>query len=333
VLVDDDVACDETSETRARAAYFFCLFGVPMKRFAGLRLENQDGLRLFFQGFSFLERGISLHYLSLTGNHSYCRQIRRPVYNASIQTLGTYFFGGLMMKIFATALMFLVLAGTLSAQQDPEGDRKTTIMIQQEQPEKLNFYSIRVGAWFPKDWEQDFSFKDAAINKVESEVDQSQALGLDFHFRRHVGYPVYVDLAVSAWYSSYVYKLRTSRIPEAGEVLQADSWVVIVPLTLGLSIAPLPDNPFQPYVMGGAGVYFGITGQSLKVSLQNEATMDKSEIALGWYLGAGFDFLLTAEFGVSAALKYQAIEFKEAMYTGQKDFTGMQVMAGIVLKL
>ncbi len=238
------------------------------------------------------------------------------------------------MKYIATAIL-LVLIGAIpvSAQQDKPRDDKTTIVIQQEQPEKLNYYSIRAGVWFPKDWEKGFKFEDVSINETEGDIDQSQALGLDFHYRRNMAHPLYVDLAVSGWYSSYTYKLRNTSIANAEDILNADAWVVIVPVTIGLSVAPLPDNPFQPYAMVGGGAYFGLTGRSLQISQRNELNEDDSHIRFGWYFGVGIDLLLSPEFGISAAAKYQNIEFKEALYTGQKDFSGVQAQLGIVLKM
>jgi opacity protein-like surface antigen len=238
------------------------------------------------------------------------------------------------MKYAIFIFVIMVVAVTqLAAQQDQPRDDRTTIVIQQDQPEKQNYYSIRAGVWFPKDWEKGFKFKDVSINEAEGDIDQSQALGLDFHYRRNLGRPVYVDLAVSGWYSSYTYKLRSTSIPTAEKILNADSWVVIVPVTLGLSIAPLPDNPFQPYAMVGGGAYFGLTGRSLQISERNELNEDDSHIRFGWYFGLGLDFFLTSEFGISAAAKYQNLEFEEELFTGQKDFTGIQAQLGIVLKM
>ncbi len=234
-----------------------------------------------------------------------------------------------------TSLFLLVLLATASlhAQQDKPRDDRTTIVVQQDEQLKQNYYSMRVGAWFPKDWEKDFKVNDVSINDADGDIDQSQALGLDFHFRRNVGRPLFVDLAVSGWYSSYTYKLRNTALIDPDKILSADSWVVIIPVTVGLSVAPLPDNPIQPYAMAGLGAYFGLTGRSLQISERNELNDDDTHIQFGWYFGAGLDFLFSPEFGISVAAKYQMIEYKEEMFTGQKDFSGVQAMAGIVLKL
>jgi opacity protein-like surface antigen len=242
-------------------------------------------------------------------------------------------FGGSMKTVTSFFLLALFATMALHAQQDKPRDDRTTIVVQQNEQMKQNYYSMRVGAWFPKDWEKDFTFNDVAINNVDGDIDQSQALGLDFHFRRNIGRPLFVDLAVSGWYSSYTYKLRNLQLVDPDDIVSADSWVVIIPVTVGLSVAPLPDNPVQPYAMAGLGAYFGLTGRSLQISERNELNDDDTQIQFGWYLGAGLDFLFTPEFGVSIAAKYQMIEFKNAMMTGQKDFTGVQALVGIVLKL
>ncbi|MCZ7555726.1 MAG: porin family protein [Bacteroidia bacterium] len=238
-----------------------------------------------------------------------------------------------MKYVISIFLLVVLFTASIVAQQDKPRDDRTTIVIQQDQPEKQNYYSIRAGVWFPKDWEKGFKFNDVSINEAEGDIDQSQALGLDFHYRRNLGRPMYVDLAVSGWYSSYTYKLRSTSVANAEDILNADSWVVIVPVTLGLSVAPLPDNPFQPYAMLGGGAYFGLTGRSLKISERNELNDDDSHIRFGWYFGLGLDVFLSPEFGISAAAKYQNLEFEEELFTGQKDFTGVQAQLGIVLKM
>ncbi|HOJ03037.1 MAG TPA: outer membrane beta-barrel protein [Bacteroidota bacterium] len=234
-----------------------------------------------------------------------------------------------MRTVVILVLLALCCSMPLLAQQDKPTDQRTTIVVQNEQPPKDTFYSIRVGAWFPEGWE-DWD-KVESTGDAKEEIDQSQALGIDFHFRKNVGHPIYVDVALAGWYTSYKSKLTdVSR----ETVKNTDAWVVVIPLTLGISVAPLPDNPFQPYAMAGAGLYTGITGRDRRVSETNEPVTE-TYFQFGWFGGVGVDFLFSPNFGISVAAKYQAIEFEfdKVDYTQQENFTGVQVMAGVVMRI
>ena len=111
----------------------------------------------------------------------------------------------------------------------------------------------------------------------------------------------------------------------------ADSWAVLIPITVGVSVAPLGNGPIQPYAMAGVGAYVGISGLQ-RTTYANKTTHDKSlqKVTFGGYLGAGIDILLSQKFGISVAGKYTLMKFSEPMYTQQEDFTGLQLMAGFV---
>jgi len=228
------------------------------------------------------------------------------------------------------ACILIALLPIITYAQD--NTSRTEIIIKKEK-EKLDYLSIRVGTWFPKDKEQGFQFKDVSYNNAKSSIDQSQALGLDFHYRNSLGSQLFVDFSVSGWYSTYSFKFNET-LADPSLAQEASSWVVVVPITLGLSLNPLPDNPVQPYAMAGIGAYVGVTGREVTVNGQGRhITEDKSKVALGGYIGAGLDFFLTPGFGLSLGLKYQLVKFDEAMFTQQKDFTGLQVLLGITSAL
>ncbi|MDT8324805.1 MAG: outer membrane beta-barrel protein [Bacteroidota bacterium] len=236
------------------------------------------------------------------------------------------------MKQFLTiAMIFVFAAGSAVAQQDTQ-EKETKIVIENKREKRHNYLTVRFGAWFPKDEENAFNYNNNVFDETDALVDESQALGLDFHFRRNVGRPLFFDVSASAWYTTTEFNFdRLVENPD--ELRSADTWTVIVPITLGLSFAPLPDNPLQPYAMAGAGAYLGFTGRDvLRVSNQNEPDDTETYVRFGFYLGAGMDILFSDEFGVSLGLKYQFVEFDEGqLFTGQADMTGLQATIGFVL--
>ena len=142
-----------------------------------------------------------------------------------------------MKRALAVALLLIVAAGVASAQQEKAGG-ETKLVIQQEPPKHENYYTIRFGAWFPKDKEKEFTFDGDLIDATKGDIEQSQALGLDFHFRRAVGKPMYTDISVGAWYTKYNFDFFET-LSSASEIEKADAYAIIIPVTVGLSVAPL----------------------------------------------------------------------------------------------
>ncbi|MBL0177173.1 MAG: outer membrane beta-barrel protein [Ignavibacteria bacterium] len=117
---------------------------------------------------------------------------------------------------------------------------------------------------------------------------------------------------------------------------EADAWVVIVPVTVGISINPLPDNPLQPYAQIGIGGYFGTSGRSeyqVANTVKTTTKYDKTLIAFGGFVGLGLDFFITPSFALSLGGKYHIVTFDEEFLTRQKDFTGLQVLLGITTRI
>lgn len=238
-----------------------------------------------------------------------------------------------MKQILTFAMIIVFATGSAVAQQDtPPQEKETRIVVENKREKRHNYLSVRFGAWFPKDEEKRFHINDNVLDETDHAVDESQALGLDFHFRRNVGRPLYFDASASFWYTTTDFNFdRLVENPE--ELKSAETWTVIVPVTLGLSFAPLPDNPLQPYAMAGAGAYLGFTGRDvLKLSEQNEPDDTETYVRFGFYLGAGLDILFSDEFGISIGLKYQFVKFdKEQLFTGHEDMTGLQATIGFVM--
>ncbi|MCP4712631.1 MAG: hypothetical protein GY869_28735 [Planctomycetes bacterium] len=109
---------------------------------------------------------------------------------------------------------------------------------------------------------------------------------------------------------------------------------LVYPLGVGLGyfpLAPRPDQAIQPFVVAGGSLVIGTetistTGYSPHIGgfygLQSE-----SREALGWYAGAGFDWVLGRSFALSAMGKYQYAKFSKEL-VGVKDFSGAQILIG-----
>ena len=186
-----------------------------------------------------------------------------------------------MNRFLVVILLLVFAAGTIVAQEGTK-EKETKIRIEQTKEMKDSYYTVRFGAWFPKDEEKNFNYNGNVIDETDGLVDQSQALGLDFHFRRNVGRPLFFDVSVSGWYTQTDFSFdETINNPDL--IKSADAWAVVVPVTIGLSVAPLPDNPFQPYAMAGGGAYIGITGRDIvRMSDQNEPDDTETYVRFGF---------------------------------------------------
>ncbi|MAT40012.1 MAG: hypothetical protein CL946_10460 [Ectothiorhodospiraceae bacterium] len=219
----------------------------------------------------------------------------------------------------------VLLAATTALSQDFQQDQQ----IQRFKGEP-SYAAFRIGAWFPADVEKSFRLDEVSTENTRSRIEQSQAIGIDFHYQHLLGQPLYLDFNVSAWYSTYEF----SSLEElsVGAIENADSWAIIFPATLGLSFHPLSRSTMQPYVMAGGGAYFAISNSELMffetVRTRDE---DQSDVAFGWFVGGGFDLLFSPTFGASLAARYQNVEFDRDLLTQQKDFSGLQISLGFVV--
>jgi opacity protein-like surface antigen len=228
------------------------------------------------------------------------------------------------MKNIVTMLCLIAMATAAFAQET----QRTELIVKHEYDYK-SFYAVRFGFWFPKDKEQSFAANNVSTAQIKEDINQSQAFGLDFHFRKEVSKPLSLDFALQIWYTTYEVNFEQITADPDNVLRNVDSWAVIIPITAGLSVAPLPDGPIQPYAMAGIGAYIGISGLQ-RTTYGDKTTHDKSiqKVAFGGYIGAGLDIFLTERFGISLAGKYTIVKFSEQMYTQQMDFTGLQLMLG-----
>ncbi len=225
------------------------------------------------------------------------------------------------MKFFICSLLIaLFAAGTVSAQ-----DYKIT-----RYEKEPNYLAFRFGTWFPKDEEKGLKFENISYENAKSEIDQSQAIGLDLQYQNLIAFPLYMDFSLGGWYTTYTFKY-TELLADPAAAQKADSWSAVVPVTLGLDFHPLPKNPLQPYVMAGAGAYFAFSGRTLIRYSNNQIDEDKNDVAFGWFIGAGFDFFFSPGLGASLAARYNHIKYDEPLLTGQQDLSGMTISLGIAV--
>jgi len=228
------------------------------------------------------------------------------------------------MKFVLPLFLAVLLLAPVMRAQDTSNVARIEIVTQQQPVKLKNFYTIRGGLWFPKDMEKEFTINDITYDGT---ADRSQAFGLDFHFRNNVGHPLYFDVSISGWFSSYDYT-KTQQIEEVETIQDVTSWTAVIPITFGLSVSTPVESPVIVYGMGGIGGYVALTGLDI--------TGDKQEnqvfVRFGAFFGAGADFMLSPGFGISIGAKYQFIEFQYETYTGQKDFTGLQAQLGVALR-
>jgi opacity protein-like surface antigen len=190
--------------------------------------------------------------------------------------------------------------------------------------------TYRFGIWLPRDREMSFA-EVQSIPTNETVIDQSQAFGLDMHFRKATNNLLSLNMSVGAWYTTYSFSTKNI-LANPSLIQDASNWAVIVPLTIGASLELIPDNMIMPYAMAGVGVYAGISGKKVTYQARKEDDT-KVQFAFGGFLGAGVDIYLTPSFGLSAGLKYQLLEYKEYLWTYQRIFNGIQLTAGIATKI
>jgi opacity protein-like surface antigen len=228
------------------------------------------------------------------------------------------------MKHLLATLFVLLVAMSAYAQEQTQ---KSEIVIKHE-TEYSSFYAVRFGFWFPKDKEQSWSLNNLSTSQAQENINQSQAFGLDFHFRREVSKPLSFDFALQIWYTTYEVKFN-QLLNNPDTLHNISSWTVLIPITAGASFAIIPSGPFRPYLMAGIGPYIGISGLE-RTTYGDKTTHDKSlvKVAFGGFIGAGFDLMLSEKFGFSVAGKYTLVNFPERLYTQQQDFSGVQLMVG-----
>lgn len=227
--------------------------------------------------------------------------------------------------------------GTLTESQEQirPGSGRVIIILSPNRGASPGTTSFRFGFWYPKDKELPFrNIEKIGLEEFKAQLELSQAFGLDFHIRNRIFHPLYFDFSFSGWFSQYKYKV-TEEQPDSSNLLSMNSWALVLPITAGVSVTLLPDNPIHPYFTAGGGAYVAFESRTYTPVSFREFVDDDTDVlfAFGAYAGAGVDILFSRSFGLSVGLKYQIVKFKEKLFSGQQDLTGVQILAGIVTNL
>jgi hypothetical protein len=195
--------------------------------------------------------------------------------------------------------------------------------------QSFNMMSLSGGLWLPKDAEKGITFANTSYEKANALISQSQAFGGELHYRNGVAFPLSFDFAMSVWYSSY----DMTPSATADTVRSATAWVLLTPAQFGFSFTLLSGGLIEPYINAGAGVTFAMSDLNIKARASEINEDEKTDIHFSWYLGGGADLFLGKDFAIGISAKYQFLKLKEPMWTGQTDFTGLQIFAGFTFKL
>ncbi len=193
------------------------------------------------------------------------------------------------------------------------------------------FVAIRLGLWFGGDAGMDFSSTKTPVSGNSVEVSHKSGFGADVHFTGRLSEDFYWDLSLSGWYVS-----RDSTWTELVGNTNSTTWSLIIPFTLGASYYFPTEIFLKPYVQAGFGAVVGYSARTEDVRKENAFENlhfkdQKTQVVLGGYLGAGSKLALSPTFGFDLSLKYMLGKFSDPLYTGIKDFSGLQVTFGIAM--
>jgi hypothetical protein len=105
--------------------------------------------------------------------------------------------------------------------------------------------------------------------------------------------------------------------------------ISLYPVTLRLKLYPLGGLPlsFQPYVMGGGGVFFGKNN----IQFSNDvfaAYAERSVTDFNFVFGGGFDWPIASKIALDAQAAYLPMTFKNGLF-GARNYSGVAITVGI----
>ena len=161
-------------------------------------------------------------------------------------------------------------------------------------------------------------------------ISSSTAFHMEFFYLYNIKGPLYLDLSMGGVSRGDIrinYQTQTEYETGIGTAL-------VYPVGVGLGYFPLaqkPDQAIQPFVTAGGSLIIGtetISSSGYSPYLGNfYGLQSESREALGWYAGAGFDWVLGRSFALSFIGKYQYAKFSKEL-VGVKDFSGAQILIG-----
>lgn len=242
-----------------------------------------------------------------------------------------------------TKLLILFLFGFLCASLNAQDSFRIKPVVPKDSLPKLRytrpdtskeikaFVAIRLGLWFGGDAGMDFSSTKTPVSGNSVEVSHKSGFGADVHFTGKLNEDFYWDLSLSGWYASR----DSTWTPQLTGNANSTTWSLIIPFTLGASYYFPTDIFLKPYAQAGFGAVVGYSARTEEVTKENFENLhfkdQKTQAVLGGYLGVGSKLALSPTFGFDLSLKYMLGKFSDPLYTGIKDFSGLQVTFGIAM--
>jgi hypothetical protein len=194
-----------------------------------------------------------------------------------------------------------------------------------------NIVGARLGPWLAGGLTEEFDNGNVQVST------SSTAFHLEFFYEYNLWDPsdnympgsMYLDLNFGAVSRGDIRIQNVSTNPPVSALGTAS----VYPLGIGLQWFPLSgesEQLIQPLVTAGGSVIIGTETLSyISNNLLGSylGWSSESREALGWYAGAGVNWILGENFALSFLGKYQHAKFGSEL-VGQRDFSGMQILVG-----
>ena len=242
-----------------------------------------------------------------------------------------------LLTIFLTTMNLLA-----QVEDTTKSPRKDT--LRQAKTERLNattpkaYVALRPGLWLTGD----AGLQSTTTTTVGDETIDNKhggGFGVDVHYSGSMGYDLYWDMALACWYSSNDSTITRRRINIQGDsgVVTRSAYSVIFPFTLGISYY-FPSPIFlKPYAGVGFGVFASYTSKIRDESsfgaipFTSHTSDEKYQATFGGFVNVGSKLAMSPTFGLDLSVKYVFGSFSEPLYSGVKNFSGLQVSLGLAL--
>lgn len=234
----------------------------------------------------------------------------------------------LLVRVAALALvMFLAAEPVLAQEKDKETDE-----VKARAKRQREGAGLRGGVWLVPDRE----VQGAQGSETPSFEGYFQR-GLDLHlaiessvgfWRRHQ------EIARSGGALDAVDGRSAGVYPENAEAEQVNSYIIPLFTALKLYPATRPEQPTEPYILGGVGFALGIDDrQNTAGGILGVGGGDGTVIltGFGFKAGAGVEFRLGRAFGLNVGGRYQWVRFGDEV-GGERTFKGLGLDAGFTYR-
>ncbi len=193
--------------------------------------------------------------------------------------------------------------------------------------------SIRYGFWTPAA-EPGVTVKTPVNSSPASAITFSGITNevrhsLDLHVRNKLWTAIFFDVAAGARYQGYTV-VGIQGDNSVNPTVQSDIWAMVIPITIGGSFSPIYNFPVRPYIMAGIGGALGVGNRKPQYADGKRGALEsEAQFTVAWNAGVAVDIFPMKRFALSLALKHESINFKEMLYSGQKDLSSTQFQIGL----